>query len=241
MFSSVEFILPTRPRGGNAALGTPDRTCSHLPVYSTATMKAFIVAATALAVLPRIAWAHHFMGGGLPETFAQGLLSGLGHPVIGLDHAAFIVAAGFFLALIERGMWGVLALIGGSLVGAALHLAGFGLPGAEVGVALSVILIGGLVMIRREVKLFWLAGGLALAGVLHGYAYAESIFGAEAAPLAAYLIGFSLVQLGVATAALLIHRRLIAAREAWARLASSGMGATAGTIGAVFLVINIAA
>src|SRR5216117_1537707 len=118
MFSSVEFILPTRPRGGNAALGTPDRTCSNLPVYSTAAMKAFIVAATALAVLPRMAWAHHFMGGGLPETIAQGLLSGLGHPVIGLDHAAFIAAAGFFLASIEGGMWGVLALIVGTLIGA---------------------------------------------------------------------------------------------------------------------------
>src|SRR5213592_3053559 len=79
---------------------------------------------------PRMAWAHHFMGGGLPETFAQGLLSGLGHPVIGLDHAAFIAAAGFFLASVEGGMWGVLALIVGTLLGAALHLAGFGLPGA---------------------------------------------------------------------------------------------------------------
>jgi len=204
-------------------------------------MKALIVAATALAVLPRLAWAHHFMGGGLPETFAQGLLSGVGHPVIGLDHAAFIVAAGFFLALVEGGMWGVPALIGGSLIGAALHLNGFVLPGSEAGVALSVILIGSVVMARRRVRLSWLAGGLALAGLLHGYAYAESIFGAEAAPLVAYLIGFSLVQLGIATAAWLIHRRLIAARESWARLASSGVGAAAGTIGAVFFVISIAA
>src|SRR5213592_4241785 len=190
---------------------------------------------------PRMAWAHHFMSGGLPETFAQGLLSGLGHPVIGLDHAAFIVAAGFFLASIEGGMWGVLALIVRTLLGAALHLAGFGLPGAEVGVALSVILIGGLVTARHRVRLSWLAGGLALAGLLHGYAYAESIFGAEAAPLAAYLIGFSLVQLGIAVAALLFHRRLIATREAWARLASTGVGAAVGTIGAVFLVIDLAA
>jgi len=204
-------------------------------------MKAFTVAATALALLPRIAWAHHFMGGGLPQTFTQGLLSGLGHPVIGVDHAAFIVAAGFFLATVEGGMWGVLALIVGALLGAALHLAGAGLPGAEIGVALSVILIGSLVMARRRVGLMWLAGGLALAGALHGYAYAESIFGAEAAPLTAYLIGFSLVQLGIAAAAWLVHRHLIATREAWAKLASSGVGAAAGTIGAVFLVINIAA
>jgi urease accessory protein len=181
------------------------------------------------------------MGGGLPETFAQGLLSGLGHPVIGLDHAAFVLAAGFFLALVEGGMWGVPALIGGSLIGATLHLTGFVLPGSEIGVALSVILIGGLVMARRRVRLSWLAGGLALAGLLHGYAYAESIFGAEAAPLVAYLIGFSLVQLGIAAAALLVHRRLIATREAWARPVSSGFGAAVGAIGVVFLFINIAA
>jgi len=204
-------------------------------------LKAFtVVAATSLAVLPRIAWAHHFMGGGPPETFAQGLLSGLGHPVIGLDHAAFILAAGFFLAVVEGGMWGVPALIGGSLIGATLHLTGFVLPGSEVGVALSVVLIGGLVMVEHEVKLSLLAGGLALAGILHGYAYAESIFGAEATPLVAYLVGFSVIQLGIAAAAFLIHRRLIATREAWARPVSSGFGAVVGAIGVVFLLTNIA-
>ncbi len=203
-------------------------------------MKFTVAAAAALAVLPRIASAHHFMGGGLPETFAQGFLSGLGHPVIGLDHAAFILAAGFFLALAKDGMWGVLALIGGSLIGAGLHLTRFVLPGSELGVALSVILIGGLVMVRRRIKLSWLAGGLALAGILHGYSYAESIFGAEATPLVAYLFGFSVIQLGISAAAFLIHRRLIATREAWAKPVSSGFGAAVGATGVVFLLINIA-
>src|SRR5207302_9758760 len=133
------------------------------------------------------------------------------------------------------------ALIGGRLIGATLHLTGFVLPGSEVGVALSVVLIGGLVMVKHEVKLSLLAGGLALAGILHGYAYAESIFGAEATPLVAYLVGFSVIQLGIAAAAFLIHRRLIATREAWARFASSAVGAAAGTIGAVLLVMHIAA
>ena len=203
-------------------------------------MRTFTVAvAAAIAALPLSASAHHFMDGGLPETFAQGFLSGLGHPVIGLDHAAFIVGAGFFLALIERGTWGIIALIVGSLLGAALHLLGFGLPWGEVGVALSVILVGGLVMARRRIEPPWLSSGLALAGALHGYAYGETIFGAEAAPLGAYLIGFSLVQLGIAVAALLIHRRLIANGEAWARPASTGLGAAVGVIGIVFLAINV--
>src|SRR6266513_2133598 len=120
------------------------------------------LAAAALVAVPGLALAHHVMGGGLPQTFMQGLLSGLGHPVIGLDHAAFIIAAGFLLALVERGIWGALALIVGTLLGATSHLAGVGLPGAEVGVALSVILIGGVVMARRRVRLAWLACGLAL-------------------------------------------------------------------------------
>src|SRR5438552_1104114 len=90
------------PRACRYTRQATDRTCMTMPKI----LKAFtVVAATSLAVLPRIAWAHHFMGGGPPETFAQGLLSGLGHPVIGLDHAAFILAAGFFLALVEAGIW----------------------------------------------------------------------------------------------------------------------------------------
>ena len=50
------------------------------------------------------------MDGALPPTFMEGLLSGLGHPLIGVDHAAFIVATGFLLALLKDGLGGVLAL-----------------------------------------------------------------------------------------------------------------------------------
>ena len=194
----------------------------------------------ALAALSGPAWAHHFMDGSLPQTFTQGLLSGLGRPLIGDDHAALIVAAGFLLALVRGGMWGVAALVAGSLAGAALHLAGVDLPGGEVGVALSVILAGGLVIARSRIALPWLAGGMLLAGVLHGHAYAEAIFGAEAAPLAAYLVGFSLIQMAVATAAFAAHRWLAAARATWVKPVSSGLGAVAGAVGVVFLALNFA-
>ena len=196
-----------------------------------------VTLAAALAAAP--AWAHHFMDNALPGTFVEGLLSGLGHPLIGVDHAAFIVATGFFMARIEGGMWGVAALIAGSLLGAALHLNGVDIVGGEIGVALSVIVAGGLLMGRWRIKLSWLTGGLALAGTLHGHAYAEAIFGAEATPLGAYLAGFSLVQLGVAAAAFFAHRRLIAVREAWAGPVSAGLGAATGAVGVVFLAINI--
>lgn len=197
------------------------------------------VVVAVLLLIPRLAYAHDFMDGKLPQTLVQGLLSGLGHPIIGLDHAAFIIAAGFFLALVTSGLWGIAALIIGSLIGALMHLMGIGLPGGEVGVALSVILIGALLMARRQITLLWLVGGLALTGFLHGHAYAESIFGAEATPLVAYLIGFSLIQFGIATSAWWFHRRLIIMRETWAPPVATGLGAIVSTIGTTFLVINL--
>jgi urease accessory protein len=208
---------------------------------SAAEIKVFAAAAAALMLLPSLAWAHHFMDDQLPQTFAQGLLSGLGHPLIGVDHAAFVVAAGFLLAPIRGGLWGVLALILGSLVGAALHLAGVGLPAAEAAVALPVILAGGLVMCARRIALTWMAAGLALAGLLHGHAYAESIFGAEPAPLLAYLAGFSLIQFGVAAAALLTHRRLMSTGGSRVRRLSGALGAVVGAIGVLFLAGNVVA
>jgi len=192
------------------------------------------ISALLLSLAPSLAFAHHFMGGAVPQTFTQGLLSGLGHPLIGVDHAAFIIGAGFALALVPNGLWGILALIGGSLLGAAVHLMGIAIPGGEAGVALSVILVAAIIVSRRAARFSWLAGGAALAGVLHGHAYAESIFGAEAAPLAAYLIGFSVIQLGVAAAAFAVHRRLKTDR-----MLAPALGAAIGAVGLVFLLGNL--
>ena len=168
------------------------------------------------------------MDNALPRTFMEGFLSGVGHPIIGLDHFAFIVACGFFLALIPRGLWGIAALVAGSLAGAALHLAGVDVPAGEAAVALSVLLVGALLVLRRSFPLRWVMAGLAIAGILHGHAYAEAIFGAEPAPLAAYLAGFSVVQLAVATAAYFLQRRL-------PPQAAIAMGAAVGAVGVVFL------
>lgn len=186
------------------------------------------------------AWAHHFMGDQLPQTFLQGFLSGVGHPVIGLDHAAFIVCAGLLLALVERGLWAVAALILGSLIGAAIHLAGVSLPANEAAVALSVILIGALVMAAPRIGLPWLAAGLMLAGIVHGHAYAETIFGAEPTPLVAYLLGFSLIQFAVAAGAFFVHRRLIGSNVKRARVFSSALGAAAGAVGIIALIGAVA-
>lgn len=199
-------------------------------------LKPLAILAVAWVSFIEPALAHHPMAGALPQTFAEGFLSGLGHPIIGVDHAAFILAAGFLLALVKGGLWGLGALILGTLAGATLFLGGIALPAAEIGVAMSVILIGGPVLLRSQIDLPLLATCLALAGLLHGQAYAESIFGAEATPLGAYLLGFSLIQLLVGAAAFAVHRRFMTAT--WMRVASTTFGALVGAVGAAFLVIG---
>ena len=52
------------------------------------------------------AFAHHAMGGRLPSTFFEELLSGLAHPVIGLDHLSALIAIGLLSAgLVHGGVW----------------------------------------------------------------------------------------------------------------------------------------
>jgi urease accessory protein len=90
------------------------------------------------------------------------------------------------------------------------------------------MLVGAVVFLRRGFPLHHVIAALALAGALHGHAYAEAIFGAEPAPLAAYLAGFSVIQLALATTAYFLHQRL-------PRQAAPVLGAVVGAIGLVFL------
>ncbi len=141
--------------------------------------------------------AHHAMGGATPSNGWEGLLSGLVHPVIGLDHLAFVVAAGLIAALHRRGVMIPIAFVAASLIGTGVHALAWNLPAPELLISLSVFLFGVLLMAERQ-SLPLSVGLASAAGVFHGYAYGESIVGAESTPLAAYLLGLALVQLTIA-------------------------------------------
>lgn len=174
---------------------------------------ALLGGAAALAAATDVALAHHPTGGETPVTFGQGLLSGLAHPVIGPDHLAAIVAAGLIAAVVGAGPTLPLAFILAGLAGVALHLTLVDLPFAEILVALSVVAFGLVLLARRRLPggVATLAALFAAAGVVHGYAYGESIVGAETAPLGAYLIGLTAVQGTLAAGACLLAGRLAAA------------------------------
>lgn len=154
------------------------------------------ITATVLAATPVLA--HHTMGGMTPSNAVEGLLSGLAHPVIGPDHFAFIVAVGL-LASAKRQGWAIpVGFVAATVLGTSLHLLQLPMPGVEVMIAASILLFGGLILQADRLNLATIAGFAGFAGLFHGYAYGEAIFGAESTPLVAYLIGFGAIQSAIA-------------------------------------------
>ena len=179
------------------------------------------------------AFAHHMMDGKLPQTFAQGLLSGLGHPVIGLDHLAAIVGAGIVAALLGRGFAPVLAFTTAMIAGVGLHLAKANIPAAELLVGLSTAVVGLLVVMRGQFGVLPVAALFALTGRVHGYALGESIVGAENTPLGAYFAGLLVIQTLIAVGAFLGTKALSAKADTLAPVALRIAGAAIVLVGGV--------
>lgn len=198
-------------------------------------MKAAITRSGSIALLLSMvatapAFAHHPMGGQTPQTFMNGLLSGLGHPIIGLDHLAAVVGVGILAGLAARGIVPVLAFSAAVIAGVVVHLAGIGLPAGEFLVGLSTLIIGGLVIVRSKLSPALAVALFALAGLVHGHALGEAIVGAEPTPVAAYLAGLFVVQSALAVAAYALTLAVMS-RPSRA-LGVSVMGAVVAVIGA---------
>ena len=187
-----------------------------------------------LLLTPALAFAHHPMGGVTPSTFAEGILSGVGHPIIGLDHLAFVIAVGVAAFMIGSRFVLPLFFILATMAGTGLHVMSVGLPMVEFVVSLSVACAGLMIVSGRKFSLGLYGALFAVAGLFHGHAYGEAIFGAEATPLVAYLAGFGVTQYLIAIAAGFVVSDLIgkgqqAFENASARIAG-GMVAGAGAL-----------
>jgi urease accessory protein len=177
------------------------------------------------------AFAHHVMGGAMPSNFAQGFLSGIGHPIIGMDHFLFIIGVGLLAGIMERKILLPAAFILGTLGGGVLHLMGLNIPFAEAAIVASVVLMAVAFIANWRGPVALTAAMVAAAGIFHGYAYAETIFGAEPTPLYAYFFGFALVQFVIAYAAAsileLLQRRGSTLANASTRVAGGALAGVA--------------
>lgn len=97
------------------------------------------------------------------------------------------------------------------------------MPGAEILVAGSVIVLGVILLTRRDLSAPLALVLFAAVGWIHGYALGESIFGAEKTPLFAYLIGLAAIQSAVALGALHVARLLTQADTVRLRLVGAGI------------------
>jgi urease accessory protein len=121
---------------------------------------------------------------------ATGLLTGLLHPVSGLDHV---------LAMVAVGLWG--AQLGAPAIwllpvtfpmvmalGGVLGLLGMPLPGVELGMAASAILLGAVVMTERRPPLFAAVVLVGFFAVFHGHAHGTELPPGQSGLL--YSLGF---------------------------------------------------
>ncbi len=154
--------------------------------------------------------AHHPNGGRVPSTFFEGFISGLGHPVIGIDHLVFTIAIGLLAALSTRlGIIIPAAFVVATAIGTAIHLQSIDLPTVELIISASVLIAGIFLARQKQSSLALLTVTSAIAGIFHGYAYGESIVGAETTALGAYLFGFCIIQLAIGAAAYYLGKKAI--------------------------------
>jgi urease accessory protein len=182
---------------------------------------------TLLATLwPALAWAH------TEEGRAEGLLAGLHHPISGLDHV---------LAMVSVGLWG--AQLGAPAVwmlpvtfpmvmalGGMLGLMGVPVPGVEVGIALSGIMLGLAVLTEWRPPIWAAAVIVGFFAVFHGHAHGSELPAGASGLL--YSIGFvaatgTLHAIGIGIG--VIHR------WGWGRVALRVAGGLVASAGVFFL------
>ncbi len=181
------------------------------------------------------ALAHHPVGGTTPMTFWHGLLSGLGHPVIGLDHFAAIIAVGCLAASQPKGALLAAGYVIATMLGAGAHIGEATAPNAEVFVALSVVALGLIVFRRNPLRSDLALALFAAVGLINGYALGEAIAGAERTPIVAYFIGLAAVQTAIALA-VMFGVRMLTGRAPLQLLAMRVIGAFAVGAGAAMLL-----
>ena len=180
-----------------------------------------------LAIACSPAWGHAEAGQ------VSGFISGVWHPVSGLDHVLAMVAVGLWGAQLGNpALW--LLPVAFPLVmafGGFLGLVGVPLPGTEIGIALSGVLLGLAVATRLQPPL-WIATLLvAVFAVFHGHAHGTEL--PEGASGLAYSAGFVM-----ATGLLHACGIVLGLLQRWPRgkLVVRGMGCVVGFGGIYFLV-----
>jgi urease accessory protein len=121
---------------------------------------------------------------------AGGLLSGLLHPVTGLDHLVAMVAVGLWGAQLGAPALWLLPIAFPLLMalGGVLGVLGVPLPAPEIAIALSALTLGCLVAARVRLSLSAACAIVSVFALFHGHAHGSEL--PQAADPLAYGVGF---------------------------------------------------
>lgn len=116
---------------------------------------------------PALAFAHTGVG----ET--SGIMHGFVHPISGLDHVLAMVLVGLLaFQLGGRALWLVpLAFVAMMAIGGMLGAGAINVPFVELGIALSVIVLGGAVAFEVKAPVAIAVGLVGLFAIFHGHAH----------------------------------------------------------------------
>lgn len=121
---------------------------------------------------------------------AAGLASGLLHPVSGLDHVLAMLAVGLWGAQLGRPAVWVLPIAFPMVMalGGMLGLLGVPLPGVEIGIAASALVLGLMVVFQARPPLWIAAVLVGFFAVFHGHAHGTEL--PEGSSGVLYSVGF---------------------------------------------------
>jgi urease accessory protein len=108
---------------------------------------------------------------------AASLRTGFQHPISGLDHVVAMLAVGLWGAQLGApAIWLLpVAFPMVMALGGMLGLMGVPLPGTEIGIAASAILLGGAVMFKLRPPLVVAAAVVTFFAIFHGYAHGTEL------------------------------------------------------------------
>lgn len=124
------------------------------------------------------------------EGVAGGFVSGFLHPIAGPDHVIAMVAVGLWGAFLGRPAVWLLPVVFPLVMafGGALGVLGLPLPGVEIGIAASAIVLGAMVALAARPPLWVAAVIVGAFAIFHGHAHGTEL--PEAASPIAYSLGF---------------------------------------------------
>jgi urease accessory protein len=161
-----------------------------------------------------------------------GFVGGLAHPLLGPDHVAAMVAVGLWGAFLGSPAIVLLPIVFPLVMafGGVLGILGVPLPGTEIGIAISAVLLGLAVVFAVKPPIWMAALLVGVFAIFHGHAHGVELpAGADAL---AYSLGFV-----VATGLLHLAGIAIGALARWpaGRTAVRAAGGAIALAGVVFL------